>query len=490
MDETNGKKRVAIACQGGGSHTAFTAGALKKILDRPEYDIVALSGTSGGAICAFLAWYALLNGERHKAVEMLESFWKDISASRAGDALMNDLLIQTRRALEEGVGVPPANPYDFPYSIGSTYAQELLEKSIRSKLEESIEERVKLASSDVRLYVGAVSVLTGWFRTFRSHKEENGEAVFNDSEDDGLSIESILASAAVPTLFRAVRTGKEVYRGVSGSRPPYIDEGVYWDGLYAQNPPVRNLTELKPDEIWLLQITPEEIDREPTTAAEISDRRDELAGNLSLDQELYFIRKINDIVRRAEDGTDHAFLVVGDKRFKVIKVRRIEMTIPLHSSSKVNRNQAFLKRLIEHGEERAGRFLEIIPFQLRFETAWEESTRTGDERAVMDLFADDAVVRLIPPSAPTGYRLEYTKERLRDAIKWCLERKFYLDRSRNYRVEGEEMAFWILAVSDHFRTPVKASVRALVKDEKIERLELYPLTLETVEELVKTIERS
>ena len=31
--ERNGKKRIAIACQGGGSHTAFTAGALKRLTD-------------------------------------------------------------------------------------------------------------------------------------------------------------------------------------------------------------------------------------------------------------------------------------------------------------------------------------------------------------------------------------------------------------------------------------------------------------------------
>jgi NTE family protein len=55
-------KRVAIACQGGGSHSTFTAGALKRLLqeERDRYEIVALSGTSGGAICALLVWYALL----------------------------------------------------------------------------------------------------------------------------------------------------------------------------------------------------------------------------------------------------------------------------------------------------------------------------------------------------------------------------------------------------------------------------------------------
>jgi hypothetical protein len=55
-----GKKPIAIACQGGGSHTAFTAGALKRLLRDERYEVVALSGTSGGAICALLAWYALL----------------------------------------------------------------------------------------------------------------------------------------------------------------------------------------------------------------------------------------------------------------------------------------------------------------------------------------------------------------------------------------------------------------------------------------------
>jgi NTE family protein len=41
--------RVAIACQGGGSHTAFTAGALSRLLARSRgFDVVGLSGTSGG----------------------------------------------------------------------------------------------------------------------------------------------------------------------------------------------------------------------------------------------------------------------------------------------------------------------------------------------------------------------------------------------------------------------------------------------------------
>ena len=61
------QRRVAIACQGGGSHTAFTAGVLKRLLGADEldgYQVVGLSGTSGGAVCALLAWYALRDDYR------------------------------------------------------------------------------------------------------------------------------------------------------------------------------------------------------------------------------------------------------------------------------------------------------------------------------------------------------------------------------------------------------------------------------------------
>ncbi len=54
---------VAIACQGGGSHSAFTSGVLQRLLPTVdnEYNLVGLSGTSGGALCAVTAWYGLLS---------------------------------------------------------------------------------------------------------------------------------------------------------------------------------------------------------------------------------------------------------------------------------------------------------------------------------------------------------------------------------------------------------------------------------------------
>jgi len=53
------RPKIAIACQGGGSRTAFTAGVLKALVDRDvgrEFEVASISGTSGGVVCAALLW--------------------------------------------------------------------------------------------------------------------------------------------------------------------------------------------------------------------------------------------------------------------------------------------------------------------------------------------------------------------------------------------------------------------------------------------------
>lgn len=87
------ERRVVIACQGGGSHTAFTAGVLKRLLGADElsgYEVVGLSGTSGGAVCALLAWYALLDEDRARVGQLLEQFWIDNSAREPAEMLVNN----------------------------------------------------------------------------------------------------------------------------------------------------------------------------------------------------------------------------------------------------------------------------------------------------------------------------------------------------------------------------------------------------------------
>lgn len=75
---------------------------MKKLLKeqgegKQDYEVVALSGTSGGAICALLTWYGLLTNDTDRAIELLDSFWRDNSASSYGDKLLNNWLLWMNR---------------------------------------------------------------------------------------------------------------------------------------------------------------------------------------------------------------------------------------------------------------------------------------------------------------------------------------------------------------------------------------------------------
>jgi NTE family protein len=184
-------------------------------------------------------------------------------------------------------------------------------------LKEHIEfERIgtPLGDSSPMLLIGAVDVLSGEFRAFNSRRDEIGA-------------ETILASAALPTLFRAVRT----------------ERSVYWDGPFSQNPPIRELPKARPDEIWVIQIDPKKRAEEPRSMTDILDRRNELAGNISLYQEIHCIQKMNQLVERLGDqneSLEERRLCVPGKVGKEgrinkrIEVRWIRMSRPLDFASK------------------------------------------------------------------------------------------------------------------------------------------------------------
>jgi NTE family protein len=236
MTET-GRVRVAIACQGGGSHTAFTAGVLKRLLGAEElggYEVVGLSGTSGGAVCALLAWSALLEGDPAAAGKLLEDFWADNSATTPLEQLVNAWVVWAAR-LENLVVLPAVSPYDTFTSV--TGLQEF-----RRMLERRVDfGRLAGRPDGPMLLLGAVDVLSGEFRAFNSRRE-------------AITADMVLASAAIPTLFRAVQVG----------------DGTYWDGLFSQNPPVRELVDTRPDELWVVQVNSSARDDEPTSMVEIA----------------------------------------------------------------------------------------------------------------------------------------------------------------------------------------------------------------------------
>ena len=118
-DGTPPPRRVAIACQGGGSHTAFTAGVLARLLttapSSTSHRVVGLSGTSGGAVCALLAWTALREGDRHKAGKLLDGFWTDNSATTPVEPPPTRGCLGAAPCRAPGL-LPAVSPYDLPVS--------------------------------------------------------------------------------------------------------------------------------------------------------------------------------------------------------------------------------------------------------------------------------------------------------------------------------------------------------------------------------------
>jgi NTE family protein len=320
MARTNGK-RVAIACQGGGSHTAFTAGVLKKLLqekaeEKHNYEIVGLSGTSGGSICALLTWYGLLINDTNKAIDLLDAFWRGNSTTAPWNRFLNDWLLQTNRFFANIGGAPIISPYFYP-DWGKGLFKSMLEKHVDF---DRMQKLVKPSSP--LLLIGAADVLTGEFKAFSSRR-------------DKITVDMILASAAIPTLFRAT----------------HVDGHVYWDGLFSQNPPVRELPDVGLEEIWVIHINPQTCKSEPKSVPTITDRRNELAGNLSLYQETYFIETVN---RWVKEGT------LSGTKHKPIAIRWIQMLRELDVESKLNRDPSFIQEMIAYGEEQAENFLKEL----------------------------------------------------------------------------------------------------------------------------------
>ena len=532
------KKRIAIACQGGGSHAAFTAGTLDVFLhflleNSDDYELVALSGTSGGAVCAYLSWYALTNGgdaaeATRTATDTLRSFWTEDNSAHwkardpvsALDVLANNSLaaLNLWRSLGEAAsGVDlgaQMNPYDRRWRIWAGLWRDRFAASIE-KHREKIDASSGGDDYGPMLFIGAVNALNGEFRVFKSHKKAGDRFVPNDG-DDGVGVDAVLASAAIPFVFEATRTGETVYWDPSLGRDgeTRVGEEVYWDGLYSQNPPVRELTDAEPDEIWVIQIDPEEVRVEPRTTASIEDRRNELAGNVSLNQELYFIRKINELVKGSgtweadEDGRPRKVLRLPRpqgpaKTYKTIKVRRLEISGQLDYASKLDRSPRHLESLVRDGEGEAKGFLEAVVPQLAFEEAWERLLHSKDQEdgeyarhldAVMDNFIEHPTIELVSPADPSGApsSAEGWKgegpEILRSLLGWCADRDLTVEQSRDYLVrpdgpDGRAFSCWVLDTASSFGDPIKGRVVAVVRGKKVESFVFYPLSRELDREL-------
>jgi NTE family protein len=351
------KTKIAIACQGGGSQTAFTAGVLTAILKKKVHEkqhIVGLSGTSGGAVCAALAWQGLLKwakGEKGPVSQDLESFWRDNGTENLLESVLNATLINYVQLVDHGF-LPDwkTSPYS-PWRQAWTATLQLflpefydfkglLEKHVHL---DKLETLADPATSPV-LVIGAADVKTGEFKKFNSRHHD-------------ITIDALLASAAVPSFSKAIEIG----------------HAAYWDGLFSDNPPTDELIDDDivgkdnvPDQLWVIQINPTKSETIPETSEAITDRRNEMIGNASLFQDLQHICRVNKWLKRGAFTDEYQ----KNHNLKIVDIYVIQMAEELQKrldyASKLDRDELRLGKLIAHGEERAQLFLKN-PESMRFD---------------------------------------------------------------------------------------------------------------------------
>jgi NTE family protein len=152
-----------------------------------------------------------------------------------------------------------------------------------------------------------------------------------------LSVETIMASACLPSVYQAVE----------------IDGEAYWDGGYIGNPalhPLVDQTDCR--DMVIVQINPMTRRELPRTGREILNRVNEISFNSSLIKDLRAIQLLHKLIEAEGLETE---------RYRDMRVHLIhadEELQHLDSSSKLNAEWEFLSHLHERGRAWAHRWLE------------------------------------------------------------------------------------------------------------------------------------
>ncbi len=316
-----------LALQGGGSHGAFTWGVLDRLLEDSRIGVSGISGTSAGAMNAVVLASGWAQGGRHGARAALREFWFDVAASArrasAFDRGLFGAFLGNPIAAWSGLG----QYYDLVGRMLSPYQFNPLNfNPLRDVAERIVDFKSVRASRQPRLFVAATHVSTGRLRIFRN---------------DELSLDALMASACLPTLFHAVE----------------IDGEAYWDGGYVGNPSLFPLIQETPsNDLLIVQINPSRRDTVPADAAGILDRIEEITFQGSLIKELRTVAMLQRLVRREAPACAEATFA----QIAQLRVHRLdggEHLARLGRASKADTDWSFLLELHDAGRAQADRWL-------------------------------------------------------------------------------------------------------------------------------------
>ena len=316
-------KRISLALQGGGAHGAFTWGVLDRLLQEERLEVSAISGSSAGAMNGAALKAGWVQGGAEGARENLNWLWGQLGAVH--DLRMTSWLtgfmpdagvISTM--MEYSLPVTLAESVSrmtSPYSFGPFYQNPL------TGIAEAFDFDRVCCDTGPHLFVGATNVRTGKIRVF------SGEEVSTDV---------LLASACLPTLFKAV----EIEDAKTGRME------AFWDGGYTGNPALFPLMgpEMSQD-VLIVNINPLERDELPVTPQQINNRVNEISFNTSLLREL---RAISEVQKGQGDETQTHFHMIADDA----------LMNDLSVLTKIVPSPVILQRLKEAGQAAAQTFLE------------------------------------------------------------------------------------------------------------------------------------
>jgi NTE family protein len=302
--------KLNLALQGGGAHGAFTWGVLDRLLEEEDITIGWVSGSSAGAVNAAALAAGLAEGSREAARAKLRQVWEAVHKAGVPDLLrLNPLLYGLAQSGPMAQMASLWSPYDFnPLGFDP----------LRTLLGSTIDFAKIRAEAPIELLIAATEVATGRARLFR--KQE-------------LTVESVLASACLPTLHRTVE----------------IDGVGYWDGGFSANPDLVTLASESPvQDTLLVQITPLVKQGLPTGAREIAGVVNRLTFNAPLLRDIEMIEMAREASRGRLRSRPGRLGALVSHRFHLVEAGRY--TASLSDESKMKPDLGLLTYL--HGAGR------------------------------------------------------------------------------------------------------------------------------------------
>ncbi|MGB0719575.1 MAG: patatin-like phospholipase family protein [Bdellovibrionales bacterium] len=337
MGKEKTKKTINLALQGGGAHGAFTWGVLDYILQDDRLDIEGISATSAGAMNAAAFAHGQSVGGAAGARETLEHFWSEIA--KTGSVFspvkglpwdMSSFIAPTLPAWMQGWNADFDNTLSFSMfenmtrSVSPYQFNPMGLNPLKDVLEKTIDFNAVHDCKCVKLFITATDVQTGTAKIFQNEE---------------VSIDALLASAALPFLFQAVE----------------IDGRYYWDGGYTGNPSLWPLFyNAQCRDILMVHVNPILREDLPKQAYAIDNRLNEITFNVALLKELRavdFVQKLLDQDMLKDEYKDRY------KNILLHAIRADDAMTDLSVASKFDTDWGFLTHLRDLGRDHAKAWL-------------------------------------------------------------------------------------------------------------------------------------